>query len=97
MKFIDLFAGIGGIKIGFENVGFQCFFSNDFDANAKMTFDLNFSELFEVEKQMVLGDIQEIPISKILEHDILCCGFSYQPFSVAGYRQSFEDEREEKI
>jgi len=93
MKFIDLFAGIGGIKIGFENAGFQCVFSNDFDANAKITFDLNFSELFEVEKQMVLGDIQEIPTNKIPEHDILCGGFPCQPFSVAGYRQGFEDER----
>ena len=39
MKFIDLFAGIGGIKIGFEKAGFQCVFSNDFDENAKITFD----------------------------------------------------------
>ena len=42
MRFIDLFAGIGGIKIGFENAGFQCVFSNDFDTNAKITFDFNF-------------------------------------------------------
>ena len=41
IKFIDLFAGIGGIKIAFENAGFQCVFSNDFDKNAKTTFDLN--------------------------------------------------------
>ena len=41
MKFIDLFAGIGGIKIAFKNAGFNCVFSNDFDKNAKITFDLN--------------------------------------------------------
>ena len=57
LKFIDLFAGIGGIKIAFENAGFQCVFSNDFDKNAKITFDLNFSELFETNNQMVFGDI----------------------------------------
>lgn len=93
MKFIDLFAGIGGIKIAFSNAGFKCVFSNDFDKNAKITFDLNFSELFESDKQMVLGDIQKIPTDKIPEFDILCGGFPCQPFSVAGYRQGFEDER----
>lgn len=94
MKFIDLFAGIGGIKIGFENAGFQCVFSNDFDENAKITFDLNFSEIFETEKQMVLGDIQKIPASKIPDFDILCGGFPCQPFSIAGYKQGFNDEKD---
>ena len=92
MKFIDLFAGIGGIKIGFENAGFQCVFSNDFDENAKITFDLNFSEIFETEKQMVLGDIHNITASKIPDFDILCGGFPCQPFSIAGYKQGFKDE-----
>lgn len=87
MKFIDLFAGIGGIKIWFENAGFQCVFSNDYDANAKKTFDLNFSE------QMILCDIQKIPTNIIPDHDVLCGGFPCQPFSVAWYRQGFEDER----
>lgn len=92
MKFIDLFAGIGGIKIGFENAGFECVFSNDFDENAKITFDLNFSKTFETEKQMVLDDIQKIPDSRIPDLDILCGGFPCQPFSIAGYKQGFKDE-----
>lgn len=92
LKFIDLFAGIGGIKIGFENVGFQCVFSNDFDENAKITFDLNFSKGFEIEKQMVLGDIQKISVTQIPDFDILCGGFPCQPFSIAGYKQGFKDE-----
>ncbi|MEA1987445.1 MAG: DNA cytosine methyltransferase [Candidatus Marinimicrobia bacterium] len=92
MKFIDLFAGIGGIKIAFENAGFKCVFSNDFDKHAKITFDLNFSEIFELDKRMVPGDIQKIPTDKIPEFDILCGGFPCQPFSVAGYRQGFQDE-----
>jgi len=92
MKFIDLFAGIGGIKIAFENAGFQCVFSNDFDKNAKITFDLNFSELFEIDKQMILGSIQNISTDKIPNHNILCGGFPCQPFSIAGYRKGFKDE-----
>ncbi len=94
MKFADLFSGIGGIKIGFENAGFQCVFSNDFDENAKITYDLNFSELFEIEKQMVLGDIQKIDTSEIPDFDILCGGFPCQPFSIAGYKQGFNDEKD---
>jgi len=94
MKFIDLFAGIGGIKIGFENAGFYCVFSNDFDNNCKTTFDLNFSELFEIDKQMILGDIQKISVSKIPDFDVLCGGFPCQPFSIAGYRQGFDDEKD---
>jgi len=47
IKFIDLFAGIGGIKMAFESVGFECVFSNDFDINAKVTFDLNFSRIIQ--------------------------------------------------
>lgn len=86
MKFIDLFAGIGGIKIGFEHVGFECVFSNDFDKHAKTTFDLNFRD------PMVLADIQKVSTNSIPDHDVLCGGFPCQPFSVAGYRQGFDDE-----
>lgn len=93
MTFIDLFAGIGGIKIGFENAGFQCVFSNDIDINAKITFDFNFSQPFDIKKQMVIGDIQKIPASRIPDHDILCAGFPCQPFSVAGYREGFGDKK----
>lgn len=84
MKFIDLFAGIGGIKIAFENAGFSCVFSNDFDKNCKTTFDLNFSEPFEIDKQMVLGDISQILTSRIPDFDVLIAGFPCQTFSVAG-------------
>lgn len=93
MKFIDLFAGIGGIKIGFERAGFECVFSNDFDSNAKITFDLNFSDLFDISKQLVFGDIQNIPTSEVPDFDVLCGGFPCQPFSVAGYRQGFDDDK----
>lgn len=52
LRFIDLFAGIGGIKIGFENAGFSCVFSNDFDKNAKVTFDLNFSDSYRYKQSL---------------------------------------------
>lgn len=93
MQFIDLFCGIGGIKIAFENVGFQCVFSNDFDSNCKITFDSNFAQFFDIEKQMYLGDITKISTEKIPWCDILTGGFPCQPFSVAGHRQGFDDEK----
>lgn len=86
MKFIDLFCGIGGIKMAFENVGFQCVFSNDFDKNCKITFDYNFANLFEIENQMFLGDISNISTDQIPDAEILTGGFPCQPFSIAGYR-----------
>jgi len=89
MKFIDLFAGIGGIKIGFERAGFECIFSNDFDKNCKITYDLNFSEK---QKSLVLGDISKISSKIIPNFDILTAGFPCQPFSIAGYKQGFRDE-----
>jgi DNA (cytosine-5)-methyltransferase 1 len=85
MKFIDLFAGIGGIKIAFSNAGFECVLSNDFDKNAEVTFNSNFSD------KMLLGDIQKLSTDKIPNCDILCGGFPCQPFSIAGYRQGFDD------
>lgn len=93
LKFIDLYAGIGGIKIAFENAGFNCVFSNDFDTNCKVTFDLNFSGFFEIEKQMILGDIASIPSKEIPDSEILTGGFPCQPFSIAGYKQGFDDKK----
>ena len=93
MQFIDLFCGIGGIKIAFENAGFQCVFSNDFDSNCKITFDENFTDFFDIEKQMYLDDITEVATDKIPNCEILTAGFPCQPFSVAGYRKGFEDCR----
>ena len=93
LKFIDLFSGIGGIKLAFEYAGFECVFSNDFDKDCKITFDLNFSEVFDHGKQMVLDDIANIPSSSLTEFDILVGGFPCQPFSIAGYRKGFLDDK----
>lgn len=89
MEFIDLFAGIGGVKIGFEKAGFKGVFSNDFDRYAKVTFDLNYGP----EHPLFLGDLRQISCEQIPSHDILFAGFPCQPFSVAGYRQGFKDKK----
>lgn len=88
LRIIDLFAGIGGIKIGFERAGFKCVFSNDFDENCKKTYDFNFAEKHG---SLILGDIAKIDSNLIPDFDILTGGFPCQPFSIAGYRKGFSD------
>lgn len=79
IKFIDLFAGIGGIRLGFEKAGAKCVWSNDYDKHAAVTYTANFGE-----DDFVLEDIKKIPSSNIPDFDILCGGFPCQPFSIAG-------------
>ena len=75
--FIDLFAGIGGIRIAFERVRGKCVFSSEWDRFAQQTYEANFGEKPK-------GDITKIPSSEIPDHDILVAGFPCQPFSIAG-------------
>ncbi|MCH7879617.1 MAG: DNA (cytosine-5-)-methyltransferase [candidate division Zixibacteria bacterium] len=77
LKFIDLFAGIGGTRIAFEEAGCRCVFSSEWDKFARQTYEANFGEIPH-------GDIKEIPSSKIPDHDILVAGFPCQPFSLSG-------------
>lgn len=85
--FIDLFAGIGGFRIAFENLGGTCLFSSEIDSNAQKTYLANFGE-------KPYGDITlEETKSHILDFDILCGGFPCQAFSIAGKRGGFEDTR----
>jgi DNA (cytosine-5)-methyltransferase 1 len=76
-KFIDLFAGIGGMRIGFDQLGGECVFSSEIDIHARVTYALNFNENPE-------GDIREIKAESIPSHDLLLAGFPCQPFSIAG-------------
>jgi DNA (cytosine-5)-methyltransferase 1 len=85
-KFIDLFAGIGGIRLAFESIGGKCVFSSEMDLHAKKTYQTNFGE-------EPYGDITNINPSEIPDFDVLCAGFPCQPFSQAGHKLGFEDTR----
>lgn len=86
LKTLDLYAGIGGIRLGFEKAGFETVFSNDIEPACKVTFDLNFNTT-----PLTVGDIGAIKPSNLPDFDFLLGGFPCQPFSIAGYRKGFED------
>ena len=85
-KFIDLFSGLGGFRIAFENNNCKCVFSSDIDKDVREIYNLNFGEYPS-------GDITKIKSNEIPDFDILCAGFPCQPFSIAGLRRGFEDAR----
>lgn len=84
-KFIDLFAGIGGIRLGFESVGGHCVFSSEFDEDACKTYEANFHE-------HPAGDITKIDAKDIPDFDILLGGFPCQAFSIIGKKEGFANE-----
>lgn len=77
--FIDLFAGIGGIRMGFEEHGGHCVFTSEWDKYAVKTYCENFGTNHPLE-----GDITKVPVDNIPDHDVLLAGFPCQPFSIAG-------------
>lgn len=83
--FIDLFAGIGGIRLGFESVGGKCVFSSEFDEDACKTYEANFGE-------HPSGDITKIEAKDIPDFDILLGGFPCQAFSIIGKKEGFANE-----
>lgn len=92
-KFVDLFAGIGGFRIAFQNAGGECVFTSEWDKFAKKTYERNFGDT-------PYGDITKINECDIPDHDVLCAGFPCQPFSLAGVskknslgrKHGFDDE-----
>lgn len=89
IRTIDLFAGIGGIRKGFESTGaFEAVFANDFEPACKYTYDLNSKGV-----KLTVKDIREVKSSEIPDYDFLLSGFPCQAFSIAGYRHGFNDPK----
>ena len=88
LTFIDLFAGLGGFHLALERLGCRCVFASEIKDDLRVLYKKNFPETPRIE-----GDITKVDLSSIPQHDILCAGFPCQPFSQAGYRKGFLDEK----
>ena len=75
--FIDLFAGIGGMRLAYEKAGGRCVYSNEWNKFSAQTYEANYGEVPD-------GDITQVNARQIPDHDILVAGFPCQPFSIAG-------------
>ena len=83
MRFIDLFAGLGGFHVALERLGHRCVFASELDPNLQQLYEKNFG----IHPH---GDIRTVPVDQVPQHDILCAGSPCQPFSKAGDQQGFD-------
>lgn len=88
LQFIDLFAGLGGFHLALEGMGHECVFASELKDDLRKIYNVNFPNT------PIYGDITQINPAEIPPHDVLCAGFPCQPFSQAGKRQGFADEKE---
>jgi len=86
IKFVDLFCGIGGFRIGLTRMGYECVFSCDIDKGCRDVYNWNFFEIPE-------SDIKDVSAKDVPDHDLLCAGFPCQPFSISGKKKGFLDVR----
>lgn len=80
-RFIDLFAGIGGLRRGFEQIGGHCVFTSEWNTQSQKTYAANFRA---DDQHLLAGDITQVDAADIPQHDVLLAGFPCQPFSIAG-------------
>lgn len=88
LRTVDLFAGVGGVRLGFERAGFSTVFANDFEIKCADTYNQNFDTA-----KLVVEDITKIHTEDIPDCDFVLGGFPCQAFSIAGYRKGFDDEK----
>lgn len=88
LKFIDLFAGLGGFHLALQKLGHECVFASEIREDLRKLYSINFPET------RIEGDLTKFLPRDIPPHDILCAGFPCQPFSQAGKRQGFKDEKD---
>ncbi|KQM09857.1 cytosine methyltransferase [Methanomassiliicoccales archaeon RumEn M2] len=87
---IDLFAGIGGIRRGFETIGAKCVFTSEWNKYCNETYAANYPR----DKHQIIGDITKVDAKDIPDHDVLLAGFPCQPFSIAGVSKNLSLGRE---
>ena len=86
IKYCDLFAGTGAFSLALKEYNYDCIFANDMVVPSKVLYEANFGKL-------TLGDLNNIDVTEIPKHNILCGGFPCQPFSIAGEMRGFDDKR----
>lgn len=98
LKFIDLFAGIGGFHMAFDRLGAECVFASEKDEAARKTYEANFKEISPhlFNDGQFNNDILNINYNKMPDFDILCAGFPCQPFSQAGHKRGFNEDKDSR-
>ena len=86
MRFADIFAGLGGFHVALKRLGLQCAFASEIETGLQQLYATNFGT-------KALGDIREVPLDAVPQHDVLCAGFPCQPFSKAGSQQGLKCPR----
>jgi DNA (cytosine-5)-methyltransferase 1 len=89
LRFVDLFAGLGGFHLALSSLGHECVFASEIDEELRVLYLKNFSDM---PPSAVVGDIREHR-KEVPEHDVLCAGFPCQPFSKSGNQNGHDDTR----